>query len=157
MLRTAAPDSPGVTFPPPFVYIGFILLGVVADRFWPAGFGDGGWQPWVGGALIVIGIGIMAAGLLKLRRAGTSVHPNEPTRVLVTDGPWRFSRNPLYLSLAFAHLGIGIAADNLWIVGLLAPVLLTIRYAVIAREERYLEAKFGDSYRRYRTAVRRWL
>lgn len=157
MLRTAAPDSPGVTFPPPLIYVGFIVLGVVLDRIWPAGFGAGAWQSWAGGALILAAVAIMIAGLLKLRRAGTSVHPNEPTRVLVTDGPWRFSRNPLYVSLALAYLGIGIAADNLWIIALLALVLVIIRYAVIAREERYLEAKFGEPYRRYRLSVRRWL
>jgi protein-S-isoprenylcysteine O-methyltransferase Ste14 len=157
MLRTAADDSPGVTFPPPFIYIGFLVLGIVADRFWPAGFGAGAWQPWVGGALIVAGVGLMAAGMATFRRAGTNVPPNRPAVILVTHGPWRFSRNPLYLSLALVQLGIGVAADNLWIAVLLAPVLLIIRYAVIAREERYLDAKFGDAYRRYRTSVRRWL
>jgi protein-S-isoprenylcysteine O-methyltransferase Ste14 len=156
MLRTAAADSPGVTFPPPFIYIGFLLLGIVADHFWPASFGAGAWQPWIGGALIVAGVALMTAGMVTFRRAGTNVPPNRPAVTLVTHGPWRFSRNPLYLSLALVHLGIGIAADNVWMVALLAPVLLIIRYAVIAREERYLDRKFGDAYRRYRSSVRRW-
>jgi protein-S-isoprenylcysteine O-methyltransferase Ste14 len=157
MMRKAAADSPGVTFPPPFIYIGFLVIGVVADRLWPIGFGTSTWQPWVGGALIVAGLALMTVGMMTFRRAGTNVPPNRPALTLVTDGPWRYSRNPLYLSLALAFLGIGIAANSLWIVVLLVPVLVIIRYAVIAREERYLETKFGEPYRRYRASVRRWL
>ena len=156
-MRKAHPDSPGVTFPPPFVYMGFLLLGVALDRLWPVGLGAGAWQPWVGGLLVLLGLGLIGAGLIKLRRAGTSVHPNEPTLALVTDGPWRYSRNPLYLALALIYLGIAIAADSVWALVLIVPALLMIRYAVIAREERYLEAKFGGIYRRYRSSVRRWL
>lgn len=156
-MRTAHEDSPGVSFPPPFVYLGFLLLGIAMEWLWPIGLGVGGWQPWVGGLLILLGLALIVAGLLKLRRAGTSVHPNEPTVVLVTDGPWRYTRNPLYLALALIYLGIAIAAESVWAIVLIVPALFVIRYAVIGREERYLEAKFGDDYRRYKVAVRRWI
>ena len=72
-------------------------------------------------------------------------------------GPYSISRNPIYIALSLIHLGIGVLSDSLWVVGLIVPALLTIRYGVIAREERYLDAKFGDDYRRYKASVRRWL
>jgi protein-S-isoprenylcysteine O-methyltransferase Ste14 len=157
MLRKAAADSPGVVFPPPFVYIGFILAGAVLQRLWPVGFAADWWQSWVGGVLVALGVALMLAGVTKFRRAGTNVPPNRPALVLVTDGPWRYTRNPLYLSLALAQLGIGVATNSVWIVLLVVPVLIVIRYAVIAREERYLEAKFGAPYRDYKASVRRWI
>ena len=157
MLRKADADSPGITFPPPFVYLGFLLAGIVLDRLWPVGFGTGAWQPWVGGILIVCGLSLATVGWFKFRRAGTNVHPNMPATVLVTDGPWRYTRNPFYLSLTLTSLGIGFAANSVWIVALVVVPVLIIRYAVIAREERYLEAKFGEPYRRYKASVRRWI
>ena len=144
MLRKADVDSPGITFPPPFVYLGFLLAGAALDRLWLIGFGAVSWQPWVGGALIVLGAALMVAGAAKFRRAGTNIHPNRPRSVLVTDGPWRYTRNPLYLSLTLMTLGIGLAANSVWIAAFVVPPVLIIRYAVIAREERYLEAKFGE-------------
>jgi protein-S-isoprenylcysteine O-methyltransferase Ste14 len=157
MLRTADADSPGITFPPPFIYLGFLLAGAVLEWFRPVGFGAVTWQPWAGGVLIVLGVALMLAGASKFRRAGTNIHPNRPSSVLVIDGPWRYTRNPLYLSLTLMTLGIGLAANSLWIVALVVPPVLIIRYAVIAREERYLEAKFGEPYRHYKASVRRWI
>ena len=72
-------------------------------------------------------------------------------------GPYCFTRNPLYLGLSLIYLGLGFAVDSLWIVALLIAVLVIVRFGVIAREERYLESKFGDAYRRYKGTVRRWL
>jgi protein-S-isoprenylcysteine O-methyltransferase Ste14 len=156
-MRKAHADSPGVTFPPPFIFIGFLVVGLVLGWLWPVGLGGEGWQTWVGGLLIALGLVLMVAGMMKFRRAGTNVPPNRPAVVLVTDGPWQFTRNPLYLSLTLMYLGIGFAADNPWVIVLIVPVLVIIRYAVIAREERYLEHKFGDEYRRYKASVRRWI
>jgi protein-S-isoprenylcysteine O-methyltransferase Ste14 len=157
MLRKADADSPGITFPPPLIYGGFLVAGAVVDRLWPSGFGAVTWQPWAAAVLIALAVLLMAWGALKFRRAGTNIHPNKPTSVLVTDGPWRYTRNPLYLSLTVAVLGIGLAANSVWIVAAALPPALIVRYAVIAREERYLEAKFGEPYRRYKASVRRWI
>ncbi len=81
----------------------------------------------------------------------------QPTAALVSRGPYRFSRNPIYLSMSLLHAGIAIAADNIWMLGLLPPVMLIINYGVIVREEAYLERAFGDEYRAYKTRARRWL
>jgi protein-S-isoprenylcysteine O-methyltransferase Ste14 len=105
----------------------------------------------------MLGVLLMAAGVSRFNRAGTNVPTYRPTTALVTDGPYRFSRNPLYISLFLVYAGVGIAADNLWIVGLGVPLFLIMRYGVVAREERYLERKFGQSYLAYKASVRRWL
>ena len=153
----ARANGPGVTFPPPLVYLGFLVLGFLLGWLWPVGMGGSGWQIWIGAPLIACGGVLMIAGVQKFRRAGTNLPPNKPAKVLVTDGPWQFTRNPLYLSLTLIYIGIAFAADNPWAVILVVPVVLIIRYAVIAREERYLESRFGDDYRRYKASVRRWI
>ena len=111
----------------------------------------------LGAILILAGLAIALLGALALRRAGTAIPPNRPTTELVTDGPYRYSRNPLYLALTLIYAGVGLIADDLWILILLVPLLLLIHWGVVVREERYLEAKFGEAYRRYKERVRRWL
>ena len=90
-------------------------------------------------------------------KAGTTVNPLRPTTSLVTSGPYRFSRNPLSVSLVVLYLGLSVRIDTLWPILLLLPLLLVFHYGVIQREERYLERKFGDTYRNYCSAVRRWV
>ena len=91
-----------------------------------------------------------------MRRAGTNIRPDRPATVIVTDGPFRFSRNPLYLSLTLVYVGIASMMNALWPLLLLVPLLLIVQRGVVLREERYLEAKFGETYRSYKTRVRRW-
>lgn len=150
-------DCPGVIAPPPVIYLGFLGLGLGLDYVWPAAVLPGAGQFAAGLALIFPGVVIMALAWWHLRKAGTNVEPYKPTTALVTTGPFRLSRNPIYLSFSLIHAGIGIAADNPWILGLLVPALAVIRYGVIAREERYLEGKFGEEYSPYKASVRRWL
>ncbi|MFQ5939589.1 MAG: methyltransferase family protein [Alphaproteobacteria bacterium] len=150
-------DCPGVIAPPPLIYLGFLGLGLALGYVWPAAVLPGSGQFAAGFALISLGAVIMALAMRRLRRAGTNVEPHKPTTALVTTGPFRLSRNPIYLALSLIHAGIGIAADNPWILGLLVPALAIIRYGVIAREERYLEGKFGAAYLAYKASVRRWL
>ena len=92
-----------------------------------------------------------------MKRAGTNIRPDQPTLAIVSDGPFRFTRNPLYLALTGLYAGIALLVNALWPLLLLAPVLAVLRWGVIAREERYLEAKFGEAYRAYRSRVRRWV
>ena len=92
-----------------------------------------------------------------MRRAGTSERTSVPTTALVTTGPFRFSRNPLYVALTLAYLGIAVAAQSLWALALLIVVLIVMQQGVIGREERYLERPFGADYLRYKERVRRWI
>ncbi len=150
-------DRPAVVAPPPLLFLGFILLGLVLDLIWPSSLPVGSFQYIAGLAALGLGVALLAWTIRLFRRAGTNVETRKPTHTLVTTGPYRISRNPIYIALSLIYVGIGVLGDNLWLVGLIVPALLTIRYGVIAREEQYLEGKFGDDYRRYRSAVRRWL
>lgn len=96
-------------------------------------------------------------GRRALTRAGTPVRPNQPTTAIVTDGPYRYTRNPLYLALTGVYTGISLIVNALWPLVLLVAVLFVIQWGVVAREERYLEGKFGESYLAYKRRVRRWL
>ena len=92
-----------------------------------------------------------------LRRADTPISPNEPTTRLVTEGPFRYTRNPDYLSASIIYAGVASLANALWAILLLPIVLVVTQRDVIEREERYLERKFGEEYLRYKARVRRWI
>src|SRR5262249_6758965 len=94
---------------------------------------------------------------VTITRAGSNVPTNRPTTTIVDRGPYRFTRNPIYLAMVLALIGPAIALNSLWLLLTLVPFALVIRYGVVAREEAYLQRKFGDDYRRYRARVRRWL
>jgi protein-S-isoprenylcysteine O-methyltransferase Ste14 len=106
---------------------------------------------------------LAASGLLArsaeaaMKRAGTNIRPDQPTLAVVSNGPFRFTRNPLYVAATGLYVGISLLVDALWPLLLLVPALVVLRWGVIAREERYLEAKFGEPYLAYRSRVRRWL
>ena len=104
-----------------------------------------------------MGVAVMAAGARSFSRAGTPVPSNQPVRALVTTGVHGWSRNPIYVGMLLLYAGIGIAARSPWVLILALPLILILRYGVIAREEAYLERRFGDAYRAYKAHVRRWL
>ena len=150
----------GVIARPPLLFLAALLLGFVSDRLLPfpltAPAGDS--VQWtVAGCLILIGLALAAAGIRNFARSATPVPTNEPTRALVTTGIHGWSRNPIYLGLFLLYGGIGIAARSPWALMLTLPLAITIRYGVVAREEAYLERRFGDAYRDYKARVRRWL
>ncbi|MDQ4421311.1 isoprenylcysteine carboxylmethyltransferase family protein [Sphingobium sp. DEHP117] len=151
-------DSAHVTFPPPFVYLGFLMIGLAADRAigQPLGL-----PPLTRGvlaiALIVPGAGLLLAASGLFRRAGTDVKPWKTATALVDSGVYRFTRNPMYLGMALLYAGLGFAFASAGALLLLPVVIIVIQTQVIAREERYLETKFGDAYRAYRQRVRRWM
>ena len=149
-------DYPRVIARPPLLYLGALLLGLLLNYLWPARIVSEGVRYPGGVPVIVLGALVIAAAMREFRRAGTNVETHRPATALVTDGPYRFSRNPIYLGLTLIYAGIGLAANSLWTIVLLIPLLAIIRYGVIAREEAYLERKFGEKYVHYQTSVRRW-
>ena len=89
--------------------------------------------------------------------ANTNISPLKPAVSLVTTGPFRFSRNPLYVAITFLYVGLTVLLNSWWGVVLLAPLLIVLHWGVVRREERYLELKFGDEYAEYRSRVRRYV
>jgi protein-S-isoprenylcysteine O-methyltransferase Ste14 len=150
----------GVIARPPLLFLAALLLGLASDRLLPLPFAvpGGNLVRWtVASCLILIGLGLAAAGIRNFSRSATPVPTNEPTRALVTTGIHGWTRNPIYLGLFLVYGGIGIAAHSPWILVLTLPLAITIRYGVVAREEAYLERRFRDAYRDYKAHVRRWL
>ncbi|RWP41735.1 isoprenylcysteine carboxylmethyltransferase family protein [Mesorhizobium sp.] len=153
-------DTAGVIARPPLLFLAALLIGFVLDRLLrlPFPVAENDLVTWIiGGALMLIGFALFAAGIRNFLRAETPVPTNEPTRVLVTTGIHGWTRNPIYLGMFLIYGGIGVAAQNMWILVLTLPLAILIRYGVVAREEAYLERRFGDAYRDYRQRVRRWL
>ena len=157
------PDATmGLGVPPPVVYLGPLLLGLLLNRKIPIPFLPRGSTCSVG--LPLIGGGVLLGGwtFRTMRRADTPVIgepfvPDKQTTTLITDGPFRYTRNPGYLGAAMVYAGVASLANALWVFLLLPVVLLTMQRTAIEREERYLEGKFGEEYLRYKARVRRWI
>ena len=155
--RAAEADHAHVHVPPPVVHGLGILLGVGAAGLLPLRLPPSGWLTATGALLLAVA-GILAGwGFREFQRSRNPVPPNRPVRALMTRGPFRFSRNPLYLALALLHGGMGLVLANGWVLLSLIPALLIVRYYVIAREEAYLRRRFGATYAAYAARVRRWL
>jgi protein-S-isoprenylcysteine O-methyltransferase Ste14 len=153
-------ETAGVIARPPFLFLAALLLGLVWDRLLPLPFPVPGTKlvHWiVGGSLILIGLALAVAGIRTFSRAGTPVQGNKATRALVTTGIHGWTRNPIYLGMFLIYGGIGLAAQSPWVLMITLPLAITIRYGVVAREEVYLERRFGEAYRDYKGRVRRWL
>jgi protein-S-isoprenylcysteine O-methyltransferase Ste14 len=155
----ASDDNPGVIAPPPLLYAGVLGVGLALDiLLLRTQIGMPGALRYGLAILLVMGGGALIVGAFRgFRRAGTNAEPWEPSTSLVTDGVYAFTRNPMYVAMALFYLAIAIAADSTIALLFLVPLLIVMHYGVVLREERYLEAKFGDPYRHYKHAVRRWI
>ena len=154
---SATADNAGVIARPPLLYAAALVIVLALRWFWPMPMLGNAIALWAGVSLLVLGVAIAIAGRRALQAAATNVDPMRPTMAIVTSGPYRFSRNPLYVALTLLFLGLTLAFNTLWGFVVLVPLLITMHCGVVLREERYLERKFGDAYRRYRSRVRRYL
>lgn len=152
-------DSAGVIAHPPVIYAAALALGLGADWLFalpalplPGGMGT----PLALGAGLA-GIALLVTAALRFIKAGTNIPTHLPTTALVTDGLYRFSRNPIYVGLTLVYLALALGLASLASLALLPLVLAVMQVGVIQREERYLESKFGEAYRDYKSRVRRWL
>lgn len=150
-------DVPRVVALPPLVYVAGLLVGFGLDLLLPGPSISGSVRFVLGGVLVVAGMVLAAAFFRAFRRAGTPVDVRKATSALVTNGPFRLTRNPGYLSLALIYAGVAVLGDALWAFASLVPTLLIIDRGVIRREERYLQRKFDEDYVRYMSQTRRWL
>ena len=150
----------GVIARPPVLFLAALLLGVVSDHLRPLPFAlpEADLVDWIiAGPLILIGLMLAATGIRNFSRAATPVPTNQPSRALVTSGIHGWTRNPIYLGMFLVYGGVGVATRSPWTLVITLPLAVTIRCGVVAREEAYLERRFGDVYRGYKARVRRWL
>jgi protein-S-isoprenylcysteine O-methyltransferase Ste14 len=156
---SGTPDVAGVIALPPLIVLGFLAAAAVLEAVVPFPVMAAHAFPryLAGAALAAAGFVMIGMGTRRFQAAGTNIPPNLPTTALVVEGIYRLTRNPLYLGLTLIYLGLGVAAGSFWAIGLVVPLLWVINTGVIAREEHYLERKFGDEYRAYKARVRRWV
>jgi protein-S-isoprenylcysteine O-methyltransferase Ste14 len=156
-MHSTPPDTAQVIVLPPLVYGAAFIMGLLLHLVFPLHILPTTLARGIGVVCVLVSLPLALATLRVLSRAHTPVDPMKPTTALVTAGPFRYSRNPIYLALTLLYLGVAFLVNALWILLLVVPVLLVIRYGVIAREEAYLTRKFGDVYHQYTAQVRRWL
>jgi protein-S-isoprenylcysteine O-methyltransferase Ste14 len=154
----AEKDHPDVLVPPPAALVLCVCAGWLFDRVWPKPFLPASApHGFAGGVLIALGLAIGFWSVVQFRRAQTSVRPDRPTSAILATGPYRFSRNPIYLGMLILVAGLGIALDSLWQFAALVALYAVLRWGVVAREETYLRRKFGAAYTDYAARVRRWI
>jgi protein-S-isoprenylcysteine O-methyltransferase Ste14 len=155
---TDAADRSNAIIRPPIAWALAFVAGLALDRLYPLRFVPASVPAaLVGGVVFAAGFALGIWAIVTIRNAGSQVETTKPTTAIVTGGPYRFTRNPIYIGMFLGQTGIGIGFDSLWLLAMLAPFYLVIRYGVVAREEAYLERKFGAVYLDYKSRVRRWL
>ena len=151
-------DRPGVVAPPPLIFLAFLALALLVHFWlWPVPTGLSGSLRQASAALLAsAALALLIGASGRFRKAGTDVRPWQPTTAIVVTGPYRWTRNPMYLGMAWLYVAAALWADSWLPIFLLWPLLETLKHGVILREERYLRDKFGDEYIRYQERVRRW-
>jgi protein-S-isoprenylcysteine O-methyltransferase Ste14 len=142
---------------PPLVYLVSIAIGWSLELAWPFPFLPRGIAPALGSLLVVAAVALFIFSVRRFQAAGTPVPGNRPTTAIVRTGPYRFSRNPIYLAFTLLQLGIAAWVNGLWLIATLIAAIALMTSIVIPREERYLERKFGAEYLDYKARVRRWI
>ena len=142
---------------PPWVYLGSIGIGLLVHLFWSVELLPDSINVPIGVALVLVAAALFIAAVRTLRKAGTAVPGNRPTTIIVRTGPYRLSRNPIYLAFTLLQVGLAAWINSLAVLLLLLPALALIVLVVVPREERYLEARFPSAYLPYKREVRRWL
>lgn len=160
MTARAPLANPGVQFPPPALFalafgVAWVLDGSVRALPFPAV--SQMVARMIGGFIGIVGLSITISGIAAFRRVMTAIFPNQPANELVTDGPYRFTRNPMYTGFTLVYIGCAFLANTMWPLMLLPVVLGLLFILVIRREEAYLSDAFGDQYAAYCRRVRRWL
>ncbi len=155
MMEPEIKDAPQVIMLPPVILLLAVTAGIVLDWVFPMNMGHGwGWP-----GLLLLGGGM--AVIIRCRRlfedAGTNIRPDQPTNVIIEDGPYKYSRNPIYLGFLVCFAGLALLADAPVMLLILAPLYYILDRHVIMPEEIYLEDKFGEVYLSYKRRVRRWI
>jgi protein-S-isoprenylcysteine O-methyltransferase Ste14 len=157
MIAEQSKDTPNVMSCPPLVFFGALGVGFLLNWLLPIPSYASESSRIIGGILGFTGTSLGVWGAYTLHRAGTAVRPDQPVTALVTRGPFRYSRNPLYVALTTIYVGIMITCGEWWPLATLVPALALVHWRIVRREEQFLEGRFGDEYRAYKARVRRWI
>jgi protein-S-isoprenylcysteine O-methyltransferase Ste14 len=153
----AAPDRPGVIVFPPLLFLGAIFLGITLQVLWPIHLFSAGLARPLGILFLLAGAALVLSAFKSFKKAGTDVRPDRPTTAIASDGPYRLTRNPIYLGNSMCYLGLAFLFNAFWPLPALVPFFLLLHWGIVLPEEHYLERKFGEAYLEYKTRVRRWL
>ena len=156
---TDTQQGAAVRIPPPLVYAATILAAVMLHAFaWPLSLGlDVAARAAGGAALFLPGLLLLGAASSLFRRTGQDPKPWRETPVIVSNGIYRWTRNPMYVGMALLQAGVGVGLSNGWILVLIPLVLVAVYATAVRHEEAYLEQKFGNTYLDYKQSVRRWI
>jgi protein-S-isoprenylcysteine O-methyltransferase Ste14 len=153
-------DNAGVRIFPPGIFLAGLVLGYLLQWFWPLPIVPGAspsLMTAMGVIVLILGVLLIGTAVLSFRAVGEDPNPTRTTRRLTFDGPYRFTRNPMYVGMALLLAGFALIGNALWPLVALVPVLIVVRTQVIAKEEAYLERKFGAEYAAYTARIRRWI
>jgi protein-S-isoprenylcysteine O-methyltransferase Ste14 len=162
-LERPSADRADVRVPPAVFFLPMAVAAAFHYFVWPLNFtlpivlGGSIGRIVIGGLLGLIGLGLPALSIAQFRKTGQKVDVAQPTTSIIRTGPYRFTRNPMYLGAMLAHLGVGTVIGSVGVLAALVPAVVLAQALAIVPEERYLERKFGDEYSRYKASVRRWL
>jgi protein-S-isoprenylcysteine O-methyltransferase Ste14 len=152
-------DKRGATvkFPPPLLFLIWMLAGFITHWFWPMDIATSPALTYIGIAVILVGLVIFVLAARTLKSAKTNVEPWKPTTSIVSTGIFAYSRNPIYLGFCIVAIGVGILLNSFWVLFSFVPAAAMVYFMAIRKEEAYLEKKFAEDYTGYRSRVRRWL
>lgn len=156
-MPTGQGDNAGVIAPPPLIYVIPLGIGLYLNRANPFPIMPAPFAKPIGTAFLALGVILTLSALVLFLRKRTSVIPYRPTTAIIQSGPFRLTRNPVYLADTLLYIGVALFMNTAWPLLLLPLVLLIVHRGVILREERYLEQRFGDEYISYKSRVRRWI
>jgi len=158
-MKNDPPDRPSIIFPPPLIFFALLGIGFLMDYLVPLKLYSGLWLARIigGGILFLISGSLALAAFWVLLNNKTPFDPSKPTVVIVQDGPFRISRNPMYLSLLILLLGVAVLSGSIWMFLAIPPLFIIFDIGVVQPEEDSLEQKFGEEYLAYKSKVRRWL
>jgi protein-S-isoprenylcysteine O-methyltransferase Ste14 len=142
---------------PPLIYLIAIVLGIAIHFVWPVPLVPRAIGTTVGVIVVLAAVALFITSVRTFRAAGTPVPGNRPTTTIVGTGPYRFSRNPIYLAFSLLQVGLAFWVNSLWLLTTLVPAVALMSLVVIPREERYLDARFPAEYSSYKASVRRWI
>lgn len=150
-------NSANVILPPPVIWALALISGAFLEWRWPEPITGSKPTPLFGALIFAAGLGLALWSIATIRRANSHISTNRPTTAIVSNGPYRFSRNPIYVAMLLGQIGVAIGINSIWIFAMSAPLFIILKYGVVLREEAYLERKFGSRYVDYTFRVRRWL